>query len=370
MEKIILKIYVAIKHFLAGIHPAKAVALGYLTYLFAGWLFLCLPFMHKANPVSAMDNLFIAASAISTTGLTTVSISDSYTFWGQIVLLALIQFGGIGYMTFGSFVILSRKHSLSSSREKIGKTVFSLPSSFRVDKFIKSVIIFTLIIEACGAIALFSIFYREGVAYPLWSAIFHSISAFCTAGFSLYNSSFEAFSSHFWLNFIISALAYLGAIGFIVFVDFWRKLSGKSASITLTSKIIIWTSFWLWALGVFLIYLGEPSIRSITPEQRLLDACFQAMTAITTVGFNTINIGALSKATLLVIIVLMVVGASPSGTGGGLKSTTFTALLGLTRSVVRGEKEVRFWKNPIPMERIWVATASLVFYLFLLITGT
>ena len=359
-----------VKLTLSGMHPAKLAFLGYFSYIVVGWLVLCIPFLQTIHKVPVLDNLFIATSAVSTTGLVTVSVSDCYNFLGQLVVLLLIQLGGIGYMTFGSFIILSRKTNLPEVRSDVGKTVFNLPANFRIDKFIKSVIKFTLLIELLGAVLLYFILKKAGVANTLWSAVFHSVSAFCTAGFSLYNNSFEGFVDNFWLNAVIGVLSYTGAIGFIVCVDVWRVLKGKIKSITLTSKIILWSTFWLSVAGTVLLFVGEPSIQSKPADQRLIAAFFQAMTSMTTVGFNTVGIAGLSKASLLLIVVLMIIGASPSGTGGGLKSTTFSAIIGVMRSALRGEDEVKFWGRPIPLERVWTAMASLGFYLFVLVTGT
>lgn len=350
-------------------HPAKAAALGYAWYVAAGWIVLCLPICQRAV-TSSLDNLFTAMSAVSTTGLVTVSVSDNYSILGQIVVLLLIQLGGIGYMTFGSFVLLSRHRELPTQRSDVGHTVFSLPESFRLEKFIRSVIAFTLVIELLGTIALYPVFAAADAPTPLWSAIFHSVSSFCTAGFSLYNSSLEAYASSFWLNVIVSALSFLGAIGFIVCVDFWRMVRGKVDQITLTSRIILWTSIALLLGGSFLLYITEPTIQSLSPDQRLLAAFFQAMTAMTTVGFNSISIGAMSKASLLVLITLMIIGASPAGTGGGIKSTTLSALLGVMKSALHGKREVRFWGKTIPDARVWTAMASLGYYLTLLLIGT
>ncbi|MBN1818914.1 MAG: hypothetical protein JW828_16240, partial [Sedimentisphaerales bacterium] len=250
-----------------------------------------------------------------------------------------------------------------------GKTVFSLPASFRIDKFIRSVIEFTIILEAAGAIALYFIFRQAHIEQPIWNAVFHSVSAFCTAGFSLFNTSFEGLAGNFWLNTVIAILSYIGAVGFIVCVDFWRTLRGKVKSITLTSRIILWSTVWLTVIGTGLLFVTEPSIRERPADQRLLAAFFQAMTSMTTVGFNTISIAQMSKASLLLVVVLMVIGASPSGTGGGLKSTTFSAILGVMRSALRGEQEVRFWNRIVPLERVWMAFAGLGFYLMSLTLG-
>ncbi len=358
-----------VRKFVLGLHPTKLVLLGYLSYVILGWILLCLPFAQRRS-VGAQDNLFIATSAVSTTGLVTVSVSDDYTLFGQVVVLSLIQLGGVGYMTFGSFLVLSRKRELTSTRQGISKAVFSLPRTFRIDKFIRSVILFTAAIETAGAVILYFGFRAAGAPQPFWNAIFHSVSAFCTAGFSLFNNSMESFAPNAYLNFAVAALSYLGAVGFIVCVDCWRKFTGKVDAVTLTSKIILWSTFWMSVVGTLLIFATQPSIAEKPVEQRLLASFFQAMTAMTTVGFNTVSIAQLSKASLLLLTVLMVIGASPSGTGGGLKSTTFTAVLGVMRSALRGDQEVRFWGRAVPSERVWTAVAGLGFYLMMLVVGT
>lgn len=357
-------------HFLRSLHPAKLTLIGYSMYVIAGWLCLSLPYAQSSIGIPALDHLFIATSAVSTTGLVTISVSDNYSLFGQIVVLALIQVGGIGYMTFGSFVILSTRRTLSPERLDISRTVFSLPDSFKIDKFIVRVVLFTLVIESLGILALYPIFRNAGTENALWTSIFHSISAFCTAGFSLFNSSFEGFAGNFWLNAVIATLSYLGAIGFIVCTDYWDMLRGKIRQVTLTSRIIVWSTIWLTILGTSLIFLAEPSVRDGALDERLLKSFFQAMTAMTTVGFNTIDISGVTQATLLAMMVLMVIGASPSGTGGGLKSTTFSALVGVMRSALRGGQKVLFWGQAIPLGRVLIAIASLGFYLMLLLCGT
>ena len=355
--------------FVDSLHPVRMVALGYLAYILAGWVLLALPVSHAATPVSALDALFTSASALSTTGLTTVSTGHGFSLFGQLVILVLIQIGGIGYMTFGSFVALSRRGGLSDRREQIGKVVFSMPAEFRIAKFIRSVILFTVLVESLGVVALYLAFRRAGLDQPLWSAVFHSISAFCTAGFGLYDTNFEALRGNVAVNAILGVLSYLGAIGFIVFVDAWRRLIGKTDRITLTSRIILVTTAWVSLAGIVLFYVGEPSIRALPPYERLTASAFQVMAAVTTVGFNTLPIGQLSQASLFLLIMLMVVGASPSGTGGGLKTTTFSALFGVIRSALLGRDKVTFWRKEIPEERIRLAIASLGFYVGALIAG-
>jgi trk system potassium uptake protein TrkH len=354
-----------------GIHPVRHVVLGYLIYILIGWVLLCLPFLHKSGAAAGgLDHLFISTSAVSTTGLVTVSVSGTYNIIGQIIVLILIQLGGIGYMTFGSFIFLAQRRPLSKERMNIASAVFALPESFKVYKFIRSVIIFTISIEIIGAILIYVLLRKAGTEGAFWSAIFHSISSFCTAGFSLYDNSFENYSAHFGLNFVIAVLSYLGAVGFIVFVDVWRKIQGKVESVTLTTKIILWATFYISIIGIFVFFISEPSIRQLPADKRLLASFFQVMTAMTTVGFNTIPTGGLCRASLLLIIVMMVIGASPSGTGGGLKSTTFSALWGLMRSTIKGEKEISFWGRIVPDYRVKLAAAVFCFYVTFLLIGT
>jgi trk system potassium uptake protein TrkH len=340
-----------------------------MSYIFIGFVLLCLPFMHK-NFVPVLDNLFIATSAVSTTGLTTVTVSSDYNFWGQLVILTLIQLGGIGYMTFSSFVILSTKKYLDDRTKTIAQTVFSIPKNFKIEKFIVSVMSFCVIVEIAGAIGLFFVFRNAGITNPLWNAIFHSVSAFCTAGFSLFSNSFEGLANNFGLNAIISALSIMGAMGFIVCVDVWRLIRGKIKHVTLTTKVIITMTFWLFVIGGFLMFLSETYGGGIATENRLLLSFFQSMTALTTVGFNTVTISTMSKSAIMLLCILMIIGASPSGTGGGLKTTTFSAIWGLMKSAVKGNKDVKIWGATVPEDRVRTAVATLSFYISALVIGT
>jgi trk system potassium uptake protein TrkH len=272
-------------------------------------------------------------------------------------------------MTLSSFVILSRKRELSPERINITNSVFSLPKNFVIDKFIVSVIKFTIAFELAGAVFLFFLFKEAGDKNPLWSSVFHSVSAFCTAGFSLYDNSFESFRDNFWLNFIISALSFGGAVGFIVFVDICRKIKGETAHVTLTSKIILHSTFWLSIVGTIVFFLAEPSVQQLAPDEKLTASFFQVMSALTTVGFNTIPISSVARASIVLLSIMMIIGASPSGTGGGIKSTTFSAMIGVMKSTIKGNSKVLFWDNEIPHERILTATSILCFYVSFLLAG-
>jgi len=326
--------------------PETSLLFGYVSYSLIGLILLSLPlFRTKAIPI--IDNLFTTISAISTTGLTTVSISDSYSFLGQIVILILIQLGGIGYMTFGSFIILSSSINLSNHREEIHKSAFSLPKDFNMKKFIRSIVIYTLFIEFVGTLLLLPAFWHDLRVNELWSAVFHSVSAFCTAGFSLYNNSFESYAKNGYLNVIIFILSFLGAIGYIVMVDVWLLIKGKKTKITFTSKIILFTTCSLLFLGGFLLFL-ESYFHYGYQSESVIYSIFQSMTALTTVGFNTIPIAELSSFSLFILLILMIIGASPSGTGGGIKSTTISSILGIISSVFSYNKEYINYQLPSP----------------------
>ncbi|MCE5227312.1 MAG: hypothetical protein LLG05_15830, partial [Porphyromonadaceae bacterium] len=214
INKLFEQLLIIHKRFLTKLSPEQNIVYGFATYTIVGWLLLCMPFFRKQE-VHVLDNLFTAASAISTTGLSTVSIFDSYNLLGQFIIILLVQLGGIGYMTFSSFIVLSRHQELTHQHKKILIAEFPMPKDFELKDFLKSVILFTAIVELIGAICLYIVFRNAGVEtkFAIWSSIFHSISAFCTAGLGLYNDSFESFAGNNSLNAIISALSILGSLG-------------------------------------------------------------------------------------------------------------------------------------------------------------
>ena len=355
--------------FLLRLHPLQLLIYGYLFLLVTGFLLLQTPFCETAGNGS-LDNLFVATSALSTTGLSTLDISQDYTFWGQLVILILIQIGGLGYMSLGSFFVLSRKRQLSAMSSDLLSHDFSLPEGFDVGRFIKSMVLFTLVLEALGAIALTLIFHSAGADDVVWKGIFHSISAFCTAGFSLFSDGFVGYQSNFGLNAVISILAMSGALGFIVFTDFYESATNKKPSITFTSRIIIRFTFVGILAGAAVLYLSDPNIEALAPEIGIMTALFQSMTAFTTVGFNTYDIGAIVPAPMFSVILLMIIGASPSGTGGGMKSTTFTALYAQLRGTFRGDSKAMFMDRVIPAAKVGLATSNFFFYMLTLAIGT
>lgn len=347
----------------------RLLVVGYLSYVVLGWGMLCLPISQQAQGPNWLDHLFTSTSAVSTTGLATVSPSDSYSLFGEVVIMLLIQFGGLGYMTISSFVMLAVAGDLSPMRRRVSHASLTLPQGFELKPFLGVICVFTILIEAVGAVALYPSFVAHHAPQPVWQAIFHSVSAFCTAGFGLFNNSLEDYRDDVWMNLVVTVLSYLGAIGFIVLHDVWMSIRHRKPQVTLTTKVILWSTFWISVIGTVLFALDEPSLQSLTPTQRWMSSLFQVMSASTTVGFNSIPIGGLSASSLFLLTLVMVIGASPSGTGGGLKTTTCTALWAEMMSVMRRREQTIFLGRAIPEPRMRSATASIVFYLLTLAGG-
>ncbi|MGQ1928016.1 TrkH family potassium uptake protein [Ornithobacterium rhinotracheale] len=355
-------LYFKYRKFILKLSPQRHLIFGFALYTFIGWMLLSIPYLHR-QPTSMLDNLFTTTSAISTTGLVTVSLSDTYNAIGLTVIALLVQIGGIGYMTMGSFLVMSRKNKMSNHQVRILTTEFSLPEGLEIKDFIRSIIVFTLVAETLGAIALYFIFVDANVppSFAIWSSIFHSISAFCTAGVGLYNDSLESFASNIPLNVVISVLSLLGSLGFIVVTDIWSRFSGKTKKISFTTKVIVLILSILLIAGTLMFYFKEPATR-FNNENRFITSFFQSMSALTTAGFNTIPISNLSLPLLLFTIFLMYIGASPSGTAGGLKTTTLTAIIAIMWSRLRGDKRVTFMGKLIPIDRLYAATTAFIFY--------
>jgi trk system potassium uptake protein TrkH len=252
------------------------------------------------------------------------------------------------------------------------KTEFTMPREFKIHDFLKSVIVFTLLMETIGAILFFVAFKMENVetGFAIWSSIFHSVSAFCTAGFGLYNNSFESFATHDFINWIIIILSISGALGFIVVTDIWNYFRKKTKAISFTSKMISGGFFTLLFIATAIIYIYEPLLKSFSFGERLQMAFFQAMTSITTVGFNTVVVGNLSLPILLVTFFLMYIGASPSSTAGGMKITTLTALISVIKSKLQNNSKVTFLNRVIPKDRIDIAISTFIFYTSILFLST
>jgi trk system potassium uptake protein TrkH len=228
--------------------------------------------------------------------------------------------------------------------------------------------VFTLSIEFIGALILWICFWHAETPHPLWAAIFHSVAAFCTAGISVFPDNLESFADNSAICMTIAMLSLLGGIGFIVMDDLYRSIKSKSLRTTLTTRIILVATFGAIFVGTVFLFF-DPHLAEFSLQKRILTAFFQTVSALTTAGFKTVPIGSLAGATAVIIIILMTLGASPSGTGGGLKTTTWSAAIAAILTFFRGQEEITFFRSKVPHGRTTAAFASIALYMITFAMG-
>jgi len=348
--------------------PQRQLMTVYIGYSVVGTLLLLLPFSSNGD-IPITDQIFTAVSAISTTGLVTVDVATRYTTFGQFVILFLIQMGGLGYMTLSSYIMLKLTGRFGTEKAKLFNTQFSFPDSITSISMLHNIVNYTFLFELAGFILLFPYFMYTGVDQPLWSALFHSVSAFCTAGFSIYSDNLMSFQTDVYVNTVIMVLSLSGAVGFITMTDVSRVFTKRDHSISFTSKVILSITGGLALWGTLHLFFCEESFKSMPAADRLLVSLFQSVSAMTTVGYNTVDINILESVSILILTISMYIGASPSGTGGGLKSTTLSAIYAYTKNKLGLHKEISLRGNVIPNYRVESALTTALFYTFILFVG-
>lgn len=333
-------------------NPPVTFLLSFATTIMIGSILLMLPsatVTHKMT--SFVDALFTATSATCVTGLVVVDTGTYYSLFGQLVILALIQIGGLGIMTISTAFAVLLGQQLTLKVENVMQNVMGEGMKFDMLTLVKNVVLVTLIIEAIGAFILYFTFSRSYEPIKaFYFSIFHSISAFCNAGFCLYSDSFVRYAFNININFIISLLIILGGLGFSVIIDLYNHSVKKNRrySLTLHTKIVIATSAFLLAFGTiaFLISEYNSTMKGFAAYQRIMCSWFQSVTC-RTAGFNTIDQGQISHSTSLVSIILMFIGASPGSTGGGIKTSTFALLLLSIIAMMKGQTDLTIFKRKI-----------------------
>lgn len=348
--------------------PQRQLMAAYFGYAVLGVVLLCLPFS-SVGEIHFIDHLFTAVSAISTTGLATVDVATQYTLFGQIVVMLLIQMGGLGYMTLSAFVMLKLTGHCGNANAKIFQTQFSYPDSMDLRSMLNSTVNYTFLFEILGIALLCPYFIWKGVDQPVWSAIFHSVSAFCTAGFSIYTDNLMQFQTDWFVNIVIMVLSIMGAMGFIMMNDISRIFTHKGYKITFTSKVILSITGGLALWSTLHLFFFEDSFQAMPIGDRILVSIFQSISAMTTVGYNTVDVSIMAPISLLILSITMYIGASPSGTGGGLKSTTLSAIYAYTKNKLGHRDDVSLRGNVIPSYRVDVAITTTIFYTFILFAG-
>ncbi|WP_438317738.1 TrkH family potassium uptake protein [Candidatus Caldatribacterium sp. SIUC1] len=351
--------------------PASFVLFGFSALILIGTVLLLFPFsVASGNAIRFIDALFTATSAVCVTGLIVVDTGTFFSLWGQIVILVLIQFGGLGYMTVATLLALALRRRIEYRDRLAIRDSFSLDVPGGAVRFVLDVLRYVLWVEGVGFFLLSVAFLRHlPPTKALFSALFHSVSAFCNAGFSVFSDSLEGFALDPLVNLTVIGLIVVGGIGFVVIREFLehRRLN------SLHAKTVVTTTVALIALGTFFLLITESSnpttLGAFPFWGKFMAALFQAVTP-RTAGFSTVPIARLRPVSALLLMFLMFVGASPGGTGGGVKTTTLALLLALVRSTLRGQEGVALFHRRVARNAVRRALAAFCFGLGLVFCST
>ena len=361
-------------------HPATLVLLSFLLLILTGALLLMLDISTTEGHISWIDALFTATSAVCVTGLAVVDTGTFFTTFGQWVILALIQLGGLGVMTISVALFTWLGRSVSIRQRLIMQDLFAHTPRQDIYRLVRSVILFTLATEFIGAMLLTLHWSHElPLNQAFYYGIFHSISAFCNAGFALLPDNMVRYGGSWLLNLTICSLIVIGGIGFPVLYDLQsRYLDRKTKRMRLSvqTKTVLLTTVLLIAAGALtfaILESGSPILSGKTLSECFLISLFQSITC-RTAGFNSVDIGALREVTIVMMITLMFIGASPGSCGGGVKTTTLALLFSFTVSRIRHKRRINMFRKSIPettvtrsMSLIILSTAIINVVLFMLL---
>jgi trk system potassium uptake protein TrkH len=362
-----------------GVHPrltpARLLVISFAGLILLGGGALALPVMQADGGTGWLDCLFTAASAVCVTGLITVDTATVWSGWGQTVIAVLMQVGGLGIMTFSVALLeLAGRGSSLRSHRAISDALGQAPG-LATGSLTRQVIAFTFVLEAAGTVALYPSFAADHEPLrALALAGFHAVSAFCNAGFSLFSHGLEAYATDPAVNLTIMILIVAGGLGFMVLREIWLRLRRPRRLArtrwSLHTRLVVRTSLWLVVGAVVLMAAFEfISNRGQAWDNSLWPVFFSAITP-RTAGFNTIDLAALSNASLMVVMMLMIIGASPGSCGGGVKTTTIAALGLMVKSRLRGLPWAQAAGRRIPDAQVTGALALVLGYLAVLAMGT
>lgn len=335
--------------------PSQIIVIGFLILIFIGTVLLALPISSSTGKsIGVINALFTSTSAVCVTGLVVVDTGSDFSFIGQMIIILLIQIGGLGFMTYGAFIALLLGEKIGKRKRKLLElSTKSLPSQ-NLKKLVASIFILTILLESLATIVL-TIRWSNDMDYwnAFYHALFHSISAYNNAGFVLWSDSLSRYVGDPVVNIIISCLFIITGLGFTVLLDLYNNRKWKT--LNLHSKLVLSMSSILIVLG-FIVILAIESVNRMTLEalpavDRLWAAFFQSVTT-RTAGFNTINIGDMMAPSLVLIILFMFIGASTGGTGGGIKTNTFFVIIIYLWSRFRQREKIEGFKNHISVKII------------------
>lgn len=354
----------------------RILALGFLAGILIGSLLLMLPVSAKNKEMTSyVDALFVATTSLCVTGLTPVVTAEHWSHFGQAVILFLMQFGGLGVVTFTTTVLLLLGKRITLSERLLIQDSYNLDSISGVVRLTKRIVRGTLLIEAAGAVLYaFAFIPRYGIAEGIWKSVFHAVSAFCNAGLDTIGADgFLEFRTHALINIATMLLIVLGGIGFPVWWDLvraGREILHKEYSVRdafrrtmLHTKIVLAVTAVLLFGGAFLFLLFEfhnpATIGELSFGNKLMASLFESVT-LRTAGFQTIPQGSMTEASSLIALFLMFIGGSPSGTAGGVKTVTMTILILSMLAAVKGNNEVRAFRRKISDNFVRRAVAVIV----------
>lgn len=361
---------------LSFIHPLALPVLGFATVIAIGALALWMPACSATGrSVPFLDALFTATSATCVTGLITLDTGGDFSRLGQVVILTLIQLGGLGIMTYASLIyyLWNRRVSLAD-RKAVGE-ILLYDSSSNLGHFLIKMTMVCVMIELMGALLLW---FLDPAGFHPFSALFHSVSAFCNAGFSLYSDSLTAWSGDPGVNLVFIVLIISGGLGFAVLLEChswvrqrWSQRSDARFRLSWHTRIVLSMTAILIVAGWGALAMTEawrPSGASPPVVELTLQALFQSVTC-RTAGFNTMDVGRLAPASLLVMILLMFIGGAPGSCAGGVKVTTFAVILGFIRSVVRARRQAIIGRFAVSDADLNKAFMVLIFTVACLMSG-
>jgi potassium uptake protein, TrkH family len=315
--------------------PAQLFVGAFLALILSGTVgFMVLPGLYAGPPLNWVDALFTATSAVCVTGLIVVDTAEYFTTWGQAYILLLIQLGGLGIISFTSVIIAALGRRLSLRQEMLAGGESDVVGEIDYRALTWAIFRFTFVAEVIGGILLYVFWVpRFGWGGAVWHSIFHTVSAFCNAGFSTFTTSLEAFQSNLPLLMVVMTLIVLGGLGFLTLeeLNLWRRRRRKKGRFRLSihSQIVLGTTALLIVGGwvAFTTFEWQNTLAGLSIGERLVNGLFASITP-RTAGFNTIDYAQVETETNFLTIVFMMIGGSPGSTAGGIKTTTF-ALLGL-----------------------------------------
>lgn len=337
--------------------PPQVLIASFLFAIFIGTILLSMPFATESGKrMPLIDSLFTATSATCVTGLIVRDTGAYFSGFGKTIIFILFQMGGIGIMTFSTLFAIIMGRKLTIKEDVVIQITMGPKKVQNLTTLIKYILFITLGIEFFGALCLAARWFAV-TDWPagklLLNSAFHSVSAFCNAGFSLFSTNFTSFTGDVYINLIMSSLIIIGGIGFIVILEVPRIIfkAKHYKHVSVQTKLAITVSLALIIFGAIIIFLAEKnnSLLNLTLKEKILGPFFQSVTA-RTAGFNTLNIGNFTTPALCMLVFLMFIGASPGSTGGGIKTGTFGVLLATAVSMIKNRDRVSMFKRSIPKE--------------------